>query len=121
MLVVIFVFQTVKEKRINDETGLGITKKNHCDGDIFEHSVKLEALQTMLRYISITEISCRHFKPCGMATLPNIYLLYIVSFRCSSLSQYVHNVDATKLSDEERQHIDHTIDQLYDEIEKGIM
>jgi len=36
----------------------------------------------------------------------------------SSLSEYVHNIDALQLSDVERHTCDETIDQMYDQIEK---
>ena len=37
----------------------------------------------------------------------------------SALSQYVHNIDALNTGDEERKRVDGTIDQLYEDIEKG--
>ena len=38
----------------------------------------------------------------------------------SSLSQYAHSVDALSLEENERTQIDAQIDQIYDEIEKGL-
>eukprot|EP00112_Aurelia_sp_Birch-Aquarium-sp1_P022172 Seg6154.1 transcript_id=Seg6154.1/GoldUCD/mRNA.D3Y31 product="SET and MYND domain-containing protein 5" protein_id=Seg6154.1/GoldUCD/D3Y31 len=39
---------------------------------------------------------------------------------CSSLSQYVHNVDALNLPEQERKLVDAQIDTIYEDIEKGM-
>lgn len=43
---------------------------------------------------------------------------YVLSSH-SSLSQYVHNVDALSIGDDEREKIDEKIDKIYEDIEKG--
>ena len=54
---------------------------------------------------------------------PTVYLVNIIHAYLyhinSALSQYVHNIDALNIDDEERKRVDGTIDQLYEDIEKG--
>ena len=40
---------------------------------------------------------------------------------CSSLSQYVHNVDSLSMDDDERKYVDARIDKLYEDIDKGMV
>ena len=40
-------------------------------------------------------------------------------FHCSSLSSYVHKIDAMTLSDEERKQVDDIIDNVYDDMSEG--
>ena len=47
---------------IQSLSGLEITKKNHCDGDIFEHSFRLQSL--LLSYVFITVIFLHYLGPC---------------------------------------------------------
>ena len=48
--------------KLERKKGFGITMKNHCVGDIFEHSFRLKP-ETMFKYISDTVIFHRYSKP----------------------------------------------------------
>ena len=58
-------------------SGFEITMKNHCYGDIFEHSFRLKP-ETMLIYISVTVIFLHYFKPIQFVKLRSYQVVQTV-------------------------------------------